>query len=174
MLLIKPKQGRFCAEVLNKFRKKAKPEDSETEILTIWQARSGGIFFELDAKTKIKEAFCEVIRSILEEKTYVSTLELKWTLEIRDLNCLTVKDEVKEYLNRTFQTRVISTICLTTGNPRKQRIGERGSYCGPRRESNREASQTGKIVGWVYCRVPQRTMVPQCYTGAWVVSTYQL
>lgn len=55
---------------------------------------------ELSALTKNKKVFCEETRGILREKAVVPDLEPKFTLEIRDPDCLTVKEQVEEALKR--------------------------------------------------------------------------
>lgn len=52
-------------EVLSKLRKKAKSKDSEIEIQSIQQTRSGDVLMELGSKTKNKEIFYEAIREDL-------------------------------------------------------------------------------------------------------------
>lgn len=60
--------------------------------------------FDLGAKTKNKETFCEVIRGILWEKAVVSAFELRCTLEIRDIDSFTVKEKVKRRSCEIYQT----------------------------------------------------------------------
>lgn len=159
-LLIKSTQGRSYADVLGELRKKVKPEDSETEIRSIRQTKAGGVLLELGDKAKNKEAFCEVIRGILGDSAVVSTLEPRCSLEIRDLDCLTAKEEVEEALKRDIPDLGEVKVGLTSENPRKQRmaivdLGEKAAV--------KLLKQARIKIGWVYCRVRERVKVTRCY-----------
>lgn len=100
--------------------RKANQEDSETEIQTIQHTKSGGILLALGAKTKNKEAFCDIIRGILWEKAVVSALEPRCTLEIRDPHWFSVKEKIKEVLKWDIPDLGEMKIGLTLENLRRQ------------------------------------------------------
>lgn len=99
-LLIKPTKRKTFAKVLSEIRYKIMPEDNGTEVSSIRKTKFGGVLVELCLRTTNKVTFCEVVKGILREKSLVSSLEPTCSLEIRDLACLTEKNEVEEAIRR--------------------------------------------------------------------------
>ena len=64
----------------------------------------------------------ETIQGILGEKAVVSDLESRRTLESRDLDCFTDKEEVEEAFKRDLPDLGKFKVGLTPENPRGQRI----------------------------------------------------
>ena len=99
-LLIKPAEGKTFAEVLTQVRRDANPASTGTEIRSIRRTRSEDVLLELGSKTTNKEGFCEALRGVLGESASVRSLEPRITLEIRDLDCLTTEEEVRNAVKR--------------------------------------------------------------------------
>lgn len=111
---------------------------------------------ELDVKTKNKEAFSEVITSILREKAVFSVLEPKYTLKIRDPNCLTVKEDVEDAVKRDIPDLGEIKVGFTPENSRRQRI----AIADLREKAAEKRLEQGRIkFGWVNCRVSYGTSV---------------
>lgn len=159
-LLIKPAQGKSFAEVLREIRSQAKPEESGTEVRAIRQTRAGHVLLELGS-TKDKSAFHDALQNILDDKAEVSYLEQKETLEIRDLDSLTTKEEVAEAIKRDLKEPAVEPQVFVT---KENRWGQKAAIV---QLGTKHALQLIKAqhirIGWVRCRVRKRAVVVRCF-----------
>lgn len=160
-LLVKVEENKTFAEVLNKIRKNANPEDLQTEINSVRRTRSGDLLLELGKNTKNESGFCEALKGILGPSATVRNLEPKTTIEIRDLDCLTTVEDIKEVLAGLSKEHPIDPrVYVTNENLRGQKMAvvELEARCAT------EILKTGRLrIGWVNCRVRERIQVRRCY-----------
>lgn len=98
--LIKPTGIRTYAEELGEIRSRTKPENSDAEVRSIRQTRSGDS--SLGAGIKDKTVFRDTLINILGDKATVRQLDPRITLEIRDLDSLTINQKVEEAIGRNL------------------------------------------------------------------------
>ena len=159
-LLIKPTEGKTFAEVLSEIRYKIKPEDNGAEVSSIRKTKGGGVLVELGPKTINKVTFCEAVKGLLGEKALVSSLEPTCALEIRDLDCLTEKNEVEEAIKRECPEVTNVRIGITSANSRGQKL----AVVEVAEQYARKLLNSGKIrIGWVVCRIRIRAAPTKCY-----------
>lgn len=160
-LIIKPAEGNSYADVLREIRSKATPEESETEVRGIRQTKTGDVLVELGEKTKDKAAFSDVLKKILEGKAVVRSLEPKETLEIRDLDGLTTKEEVEEAITRDLK-ELAGDIQVSVTKANSQELKTAIVQINTNGAKQLLRAQFIKI-GWVRCRVRPRIVVPRCF-----------
>lgn len=66
----------------------------------MWKTKTGDVLLEIGANSSNKSEFGEKLRSIMKEDTIVKCLESRATIEIRDLDEATTKEEVEEAIYR--------------------------------------------------------------------------
>lgn len=81
-------------EVISKIHYKIKSENSGVKVSSVRKTKEGGVLAKLGPKVTNKATLWEVVKSLLEEKALVSTLETACSLEILYIDCLTEKTEV--------------------------------------------------------------------------------
>lgn len=159
-IAIAPGEGKSYAQVLRSIKEKITPEDVGAEIKAIRQTRKGHVLLELGNKDCDPSKLSSALVTALGDAGVVRSLVPKTTVEIRDLDCLTERDDVEEALKRDLQDIGEATISLTATNARGQRtaIVEMGD-----KEAAKLIKQ-GKIkISWVNCRVRRRAVVQRCY-----------
>lgn len=160
-LLIKPKEGKSYAEVLGEIRQKANPEELHTEIKIVRQTRAGDILLEFGQNTKDQDEFNNKLKEILGANATVSKLEPKSTLEFRDLDCLTTKEEVEEAIRRNLQ-QVEGDLKIKITNENSMKLKMAIVQLSERQAS--KLLETAKIkIGWVYSRIRRRVDVVRCF-----------
>lgn len=87
-------------DILTEIVSKMNPEGSGAVESSILKTKGGGVRIEFDEKTANKSTFCEVVKGLVGEKTFVSNVEPIYSLEIRNLQCFIKKVEVKEASKR--------------------------------------------------------------------------
>lgn len=160
-LLIKPTEGKTYAEVLSEIRSKVNPEDTGTDVRSIRQTRTGEVLLELGNTSKNKSAFSDALQHILAGKAVVRSLEPKETLEIRDLDSLTTKEEIQNAIKRDLKELAGEVqVSVTKANSREQKI----AIVQLNARGARELLKAQHIrIGWVRCRVRERVVVPRCF-----------
>lgn len=160
-LLIKVGEGKSYAEILGTIRKDVNPEASNAEIRSVRRTRTGDVLLELGPKTKDKATLREAMINVLGDTATVRCLEPRITLEIRDLDCLTTENEVREAVVRALNNYTGDfKISLSKANSREQR----SAYIEIAAREGFELIKTGRIkIGWVSCKVVRRAIVTRCY-----------
>ncbi|XP_018796551.1 PREDICTED: uncharacterized protein LOC108973628 [Bactrocera latifrons] len=113
-VIIKPAEGNSYAEVLKCIRSKVNIREGEVKIKGIRKTRAGAALLELEKGQSIKASFCEALKTTLRESATVADLKPKATIEIRDLDSLSTKEEVAEAVKEVLQDSIEDlTISIT-------------------------------------------------------------
>lgn len=159
-LSIKPGENMSYAQVLRSIKEKVQPEEAGAEIKSIRQTKDGQVLLELGRKTENPEQFGAVLTSILGDMASVRCLIPRTSVEIRDLDCLTDKEDVEQALKRDIAEIGEMRVTITPPDAREQRLaivqlGEKAAAA---------LLKQGRIkIGWVFCRIRQRVVVPRCF-----------
>lgn len=144
---------RTYAEELGEIRSKTKPENSDAEVRSIRQTRSGDLLLDLGAGIKDKTVFRDTLINILGDKATVRQFEPRITLEIRDLDSLTINQEVEEAIGRNLPDLTGNLKVWTT------KADSRELKTAVAELSIKGTSQLLKLqsikIGWISCRVRQ-------------------
>lgn len=120
-VIIKPKDGKTYAQVLGQIRKNVKPEDTDTVIKHIHETRNGCVGVEISRVSKDKKAFAEALTKVVGELGTVESRTPKASLEIRDLDCITTKEEVEEEIKNALNDQTVNVkVFLTKRNARAE------------------------------------------------------
>lgn len=160
-VLIKPAKGKTYVEILSEIRKNVNPDDTQTDVKSIRQTRAGDVLLELGSTTKNRESFRMTLQNSLGEAGKVKDLIPRATLEIRDLDSVTNKEDVEEALkNELHDASGDLTISITKPNSRglKLAIVEMDEQA-----ASNLLEKGGIKIGWVKCRVRQRVLVTRCF-----------
>lgn len=117
--LARPAEGQSYAVIFCKLHRKVKPNRYTIQVYSSDMIRG---ILELGAQITCKEASHKAIKGILEKRVDVSPLKPRYSLTIRDLDCLTSKEKVGELLKHDLQDLGEVQIGLTAERSRKQLI----------------------------------------------------
>lgn len=101
-VVIKPAEGNSYADVLKNIRSKLKSSD-EVKLKGIRKTRAGAVLLELEKGQTANPTFCEALKSTLRETATVADLKPRATVEIKDLDSLTTKEEVEDSVRSMLQ-----------------------------------------------------------------------
>lgn len=156
---IKPGANKSYSEVLKDIKDRIDPDKIGAEIRAIRQTRDGQVLMEL-GRTADAEKLSAALVTALGTSGTVRSLVPKISVEIRDLDCLTEKEDVEKALKRDFQETGELKVVITKTNAREQRMAivEMGEKVAA------SLLKQGRIkIGWVSCRVRRRTTVQRCF-----------
>ncbi|XP_033218178.1 uncharacterized protein LOC117173646 [Belonocnema kinseyi] len=160
-VLIKLAPGKTYAEVLGDIKAKMTPEESEAHIWSIHRTRNGDVLIELKMETKNAAAFGEALEKHLGEMGTMKNLVPKVTLKLRDLDCVTTKEDVEIALKRDLGDKLgDAKVSVTRPNRREQvlaivEVGEKAAS---------QLLETARIkVGWINSRVRNRISIDRCF-----------
>ncbi|KAK9738709.1 hypothetical protein QE152_g9574 [Popillia japonica] len=104
-------KGKSYAQILKELRQRVKPEETETEIKTIRQTRSGDVLVELVKNAKNMATMANV-----------RSLETKILVELRDLDSCTIPEEVEAAIKNALKCPDMEIkVNLTNANNREQK-----------------------------------------------------
>lgn len=156
-LLVQPAEGKTYADVLGALRKAEKPENTEVRFR---KTLKGQLLVELGGGVKSVNTLCETLRSALGAEAEVKSLEPKATIEIRDLDSLTSKEEVEDAIRRDLPNVGDFRVGLTKENTRGQKI----AFVELGRHDAAKLLESGKIrVGWINARCKKREAIRRCF-----------
>lgn len=159
-VIIRPAEGRSYAEVLKDLRSKIKTDDS-IKMKSVRKTRNGAILLELERGEKVRPEFVQKLKESIRETASVAELRPRATIEIRDLDSLTLKDEVEVAIQgllpnkeEDFQIRV------TSPNTREQVR----AFVTLSAEGAARLVETGHVtVGWIRARIRTCEDIKRCY-----------
>lgn len=159
-VIIRPTEGHSFADVLKNLRSNVKPEETEVAVRSIRKTKTGAILLELDKGGK-KEDFCEAIKETLKDAADVRDVRPKVTVEIRDLDLFSTKDEVHSAIEDATDSKGDDIIVyLTEADNREQR---RAFVSLPAASANTLMRTQRVKIGWTRCRVRFREEIKRCY-----------
>lgn len=159
-VMIKPKEGHSYAEVLKDLRSKVAADDS-SNIRCVRKTKSGAILLELEKGKKLRSEFVQQLKSSVRETASVAELKARATVEIRDLDSLTTKEEIENAIRgllpnteEEFRTRV------TVPNSRDQVR----AFVSLPAESASNLIEVGHVrIGWIRARIRKCEEIKRCY-----------
>lgn len=159
-VLVKPTEGSSYADVLKNLKEKIKPEESEVTIRSVRKTKAGNVLLELADGGK-KGEFCKAIESSLQDVATVADLKDRATIEIRDLDSLTVAEEVITAVKEALQNNNVDmTVRLSNANSREQR---RAFVTLNAKAANTVNAMQRIKIGWMFCRVRKLENIKRCF-----------
>lgn len=159
-VIIRPAEGHSFADVLKNLRENIKPEETEVAVRSIRKTKTGAILLELDKGGK-KNDFCDAIKGTLKDAADVRDVRPKVTVEIRDLDLFSTKEEVHSAIEEATDLQGEDIIVhLTEADNREQR---RAFVSIPAASANTLMRTQRVKIGWTRCRVRYREEVKRCY-----------
>ncbi|XP_029053824.2 uncharacterized protein LOC114881259 [Osmia bicornis bicornis] len=152
-VVVKPAEGKTYAEVLGAIRQKVRPEDTEMVIRTARKTKEGAVLLELDRcgnQIALQRAIQEAVGQSGEARTLTSRVRL----EVLDMDCLTTSAEVEDAVRRELGDDMCGQFKVAVFAPNAREL----------RMAARKLLEKGKLcVGWIRCRLRQRTDVQRCF-----------
>lgn len=151
-ILIRPAKGRTYAEVISDIRNVVKPEDSEVEVRAVRKTRAGDVLLELKKTTADARCnFANAIQQAAGGEGNVKQLVARETVEIRDVDSCTTKEEIEDALHRELgQYKGTLMVYLTRPNNREQRL----AIVTLETEASSKLVKLGRMrIGFIYSRV---------------------
>lgn len=159
-VIIRPTEGHSYAEVLKNLRSNAKPEETDVAVRCIRKTKTGSILLELGKGGKTAE-FCDAIRGILKEAADVKDLKPRDTIEIRDLDALTTKEEVLAAITEATKLSEDDIMVNVTETNRRE---QRRAFVALPVTGACELMKTERIqIGWTRCRIKYHKEVERCF-----------
>lgn len=161
-IVLKPAKGKSYADTLSTVRREVQPEAYGVDIASIRRTRAGEVLLELrKSSADSRAAFSAALKAATGEASSVRQLVPRASLEIRDLDSCSSKEEVEEAVRRALAGyEGYLQVGLTRPNTREQvtaivTIDESGA---------KTLMQTARVkIGWVNCRIRRRVEVPRCF-----------
>lgn len=159
-VIIRPTEGHSYADVLKNLRRNVKPEEADVAVRCIRKTKTGAILLELGKGGK-KGDFCDAIKGILKESADVKDLKPRDTIEIRDLDALTTKEEVLAAITKATNLPEDDIVVnVTETNSREQRR----AFVALPATGACELMKTERIkIGWTRCRIKYHKDVERCF-----------
>ena len=149
-VVVKPTKGHSYADILKRLKENVKPEDADIRVRSIRKTKAGALLLEVAQGGKV-EQFSEAIKKSLKEAAEVRDLRPKVTIEIRDIDCTSTKEDVIAAVCRT--TEILErdiAVRLTNLNTWDQR---RAFVDIPTSGAKRLLRAERIKIGWTYCRL---------------------
>lgn len=158
-VLITPTAGKSFADVVRALRTAA-TSDSNLDVRGVSKTKDGAALVRTNRDGHSEEELSRRLQEAMGDQGVVKDMTPKITLEILDLDYLTVTEEVKSALNQLLGTNADRRISILGPNSRGQKM----AICEFNNQDASKLLQTSRIkVGFVSCRVRARLMVPRCY-----------
>ncbi|XP_073999927.1 uncharacterized protein [Rhodnius prolixus] len=160
-ILIKPGEEETFAGVLKKIRENINPEEVGTSVQSLRRTQKGDVLIELGQQSGAQEALMEKINTVLGDAGTVKKLTPRATIEIRDLDSMTVVEDVIAAIERECKHEAGEVeVNLTESNNRGQRL----AFAKMNEKAVSMLLETSRIkIGWVNCRMRRKTVVDRCY-----------
>lgn len=159
-ITIKINEGITYADTLRKLKADVDPKSAGAEISVVRRTRSGDILVEFKKGTDT-ENFKKAVETAMEGKGSVKSLQKLYPLEIRDLDGSITKDDLIEAVKNTTGD---SSLNVRIYSLREGIRGMQIAVIGVPANATDQLLKKGKIeVGWVKCRIREKTIVQQCY-----------
>lgn len=161
-ILVKPAQGQSYAQVLKDLKCKIKPDTLGVKIKGVRQTRSGDVLIEVKSEGEGRSKLSSAIRGAVGEAGYVRELVPRTEVEILDLDETTEEGEIKEALKRHFGLSQLGDVKVNL--TKKAFRGNLKGFVELSEELAARLTRTGHLkVGWVSCRVRNKTQTTRCY-----------
>ncbi|KAF6204359.1 hypothetical protein GE061_002700 [Apolygus lucorum] len=122
-LVIRASESLSYSDILQKLRAQVKPEESGTELTAIRKTRKGDVLLEVIAGSKINEDFRKAVTEAVGEANVAKELSPRTSLEVRDLDELATKEEVRTAIESTLGgARNDMNVTILAPNTRNQRL----------------------------------------------------
>lgn len=159
-VIIKPAEGHSFADVLKNMRENVKPEEAEVAVRSIRKTKTGAILLELGKGGK-QDEFRGAIKDALKDSANVRDASPRITVEIRDLDYFTTKEEVLAAIKEAAgPPEGDITVRLTEADSREQR---RAFVVLPLINANSLLMTQRVKIGWTVCRIRYREDTKRCY-----------
>lgn len=159
-VVIKPAEGNSYADVLKRLKENVRPEEADITVRSIRRTRAGAILLQLAQGGNV-EQFSEAIKESLKEAAEVRDMKSKITVEIRDIDCSSTKEDVITAVCKTAETTEGEmTVRLTNPNSRDQR---RAFVVLPTNKAKKLLKIERIKIGWINCRVRYQEEDKRCF-----------
>ena len=159
-ILVKPAEGKTYADMLKDLRTSTRLNEA-ANVRGIRKTRTGALLLEFSRGEKIQTGFVEQLKNTFQQAALVSELRPMSTLEIRDLDSLTVKEEVEAAIrNLIGKENEVLRIRVTSPNDREQVR----AFVTLSAESATTLLQLGRIkIGWIRARIRPCINTKRCF-----------
>ncbi|XP_043472984.1 uncharacterized protein LOC122505438 [Leptopilina heterotoma] len=159
-VVVKVAEGATFAEVLAKVRKEADLEASQTRVVGALPTKKGDLLIKIGGSSN-KKLFTEEVTKVIGDLGKVQMADRRTTLEIRDMDALTEKDDVLCALEK-ISTVPAGSRRVTVLGPNKR--GVKLAVVVTNQEDADKLEKIGHIkIGFVSCKIRSRTMVTRCH-----------
>lgn len=161
VILIRPAVDKTYADVLSTMKKTVNPAATETKVQTIRKTRAGDVLLVLDRTSKNARQFGIAVKNAIGDTGRVREIGTRTTIEIRDLDACTVKEDIEESL-KTILTPSEPPWNVTIHGPNTR--GQKMALLELDNQDAEKLLELSKIrVGWVVCRIRKRQAITRCF-----------
>jgi len=159
-IIIKPANGHSYAEVLKSLRANAKL-DADVNIKGVRKTRTGALLLELEKGEKLNPQLCEQIKATLQETADVASASPMATIVIRDLDALTVQDDVLNAI-KGLVPDASNDIKVTVSAPNSREQTQ--AFVTLTEENAAKLLTIGKIkIGWLNVKMKRWVTIKKCF-----------
>ncbi|XP_043481639.1 uncharacterized protein LOC122510801 [Leptopilina heterotoma] len=159
-VVVKVAEGATFAEVLAKVRKEADLEASQTRVVGALPTKKGDLLIKIGGSSN-KKLFTKEVTKVIGDLGKEQMADRRTTLEIRDMDALTEKEDVLGALEKIFTVPTGSRKVTVLG-PNKR--GAKLAVVVTSQEDADKLEEIGHIkIGFVSCKIRRRTMVTWCH-----------
>lgn len=153
-------EGKSYSDILKVIKTQINPTQHGAKISGVRKTRTGDVLVELKEQKDKQGTLAQEIRKTLGEQVKVQDLVPKRIIQIRDLDCLTTEEEVREAIKTKEKDAEISKITISASNGREQRA----AYVEIDEKTALKLIRASKLhIGWMNCRVRLRTPLTRCF-----------
>lgn len=161
-IIIEAKEGISYAEILRKMKSDPKLGELGKTVSRIRRTQKGDLLFQLNETGEKTAQFKEAMLETLGKDAAIRTLTHRNSIEVRDIDEATTKDDICEAIKTGFQIGEISVSDV---------VSLRTAYGGTQTaiitlpaDSAKTLLKSGRIkIGWVICRIRERKTLTKCF-----------
>mgnify|MGYP002738709476 CR=1 FL=1 len=159
-VIVKPTEGHSYAEILKDLRSKMMTDDS-SKVRSVRKTRTGALLLEFGRGEKVSPEFVKQLKNTVQETASIAELKPTSTIEIRDLDSLTAREEVEMAVRKLLPNPDEQLqIRITAPNAREQ---VRAFVTLPS-ESAAKLIEAGSIkIGWLRVKMRACESIRRCY-----------
>ena len=159
-VVITPEAGMTYAQILKDLKQNVKPDEVDVTIHSVRKTVNGNVLLAFKSSTTSGIAFKETVQRAVQEKGKVSLRTPKVTLEVRDLDETTTKEEVVEALRTVLEGTCELDTHVIGPSPRGQMTALVNTDPAT---ATRLLDKARVRIGWVNCRIRERVSVQRCF-----------
>lgn len=159
-VLIQPTEGHSYAEVLKNLRSNIQP-DQAGNVCAIRKTRTGALLLDFGIGEKVQPEFMQQLKNTVQASGLIREIKPTVTVEIRDLDSLTVKEEVEKAVMKITNNPLEEINARVTAPNNREQV--RAFVTLPIESAEELLKERVIKIGWTRARMRLCPSIKKCY-----------